>query len=80
MSGAESGGRIVGTAIYFVSFSTWTGRHGLYLDDLVVNEAHRSSMEGRTTYRLSGDALAELAEAPEQLVQGDSRPNEHLLT
>jgi hypothetical protein len=39
MSVAESGGRIVGTAIYFVSFSTWTGRHGLYLEDLVVNDA-----------------------------------------
>jgi GNAT superfamily N-acetyltransferase len=44
---AETAGRVVGMAIYFVSFSTWTGRHGLYLEDLFVEPAHRSAGVGR---------------------------------
>jgi GNAT superfamily N-acetyltransferase len=44
---AETAGRAVGTAIYFVSFSTWTGRHGLYLEDLFVEPNHRSAGVGR---------------------------------
>jgi ribosomal protein S18 acetylase RimI-like enzyme len=30
-----------------VSFSTWTGHHGLYLEDLFVEPAHRSQGVGR---------------------------------
>jgi GNAT superfamily N-acetyltransferase len=44
---AEVDGSVVGMAIYFVSFSTWTGRHGLYLEDLFVEPAHRSRGIGR---------------------------------
>ena len=44
---AEVDGSVVGMAIYFVSFSTWTGRHGLYLEDLFVEPAHRSQGIGR---------------------------------
>jgi GNAT superfamily N-acetyltransferase len=33
---AERDGRVVGMAIWFVTFSTWTGRHGIYLEDLYV--------------------------------------------
>ncbi|MGA3220914.1 MAG: GNAT family N-acetyltransferase, partial [Acidimicrobiales bacterium] len=33
---AEADGKVIGIAVYFVSFSTWTGRHGLYLEDLFV--------------------------------------------
>jgi GNAT superfamily N-acetyltransferase len=44
---AETAGRLVGMAIYFVSFSTWTGRHGLYLEDLFVEPAYRSAGVGR---------------------------------
>ena len=45
---AELDGSVVGMAIYFVSFSTWTGRHGLYLEDLFVEPAHRSRGIGRS--------------------------------
>ena len=38
---------IIGIAVYFVSFSTWTGRHGLYLEDLFVVPQHRSQGVGR---------------------------------
>ena len=44
---AEVDGVVVGMAVWFVSFSTWTGRHGLYLEDLVVSQAHRGRGIGR---------------------------------
>ena len=37
---------IVGIALWFVTFSTWTGRHGIWLEDLFVDEAHRGSGYG----------------------------------
>lgn len=45
---AESGGEIVGCALWFLNFSTWRGVHGLYLEDLYVRPAHRGSGFGRT--------------------------------
>jgi GNAT superfamily N-acetyltransferase len=39
---AEDERSVVGMAIYFASFSTWTGRHGLYLEDLFVEPACRA--------------------------------------
>ncbi len=44
---AEAEGKVIGIAVYFVSFSTWTGRHGLYLEDLFVVPEHRSRGVGR---------------------------------
>ena len=38
---------VVGTAVSFVSFSTWHGRHGIRLEDLVVDEAYRGRGVGR---------------------------------
>lgn len=104
---AETAGATVGIAIYFLSFSTWTGQHGIYLEDLFVVPDHRGSGVGRalmaalarravdlgcrrlewavldwnepavgfyrslgavamdewTTFRLSGQSLAELADS-----------------
>ncbi len=37
----EREGAIVGIAVWFVTYSTWTGRHGLWLEDLYVDEAQR---------------------------------------
>jgi len=37
---AEVDGVIVGTAIFYVAYSTWKGKM-VYLDDLVVTESHR---------------------------------------
>lgn len=37
----EREGRIVGIAIWFLTYSTWTGRHGIWLEDLYVDEAQR---------------------------------------
>jgi GNAT superfamily N-acetyltransferase len=38
---------IVGMALYYRSFSTWTGRPGIYLEDLYVRPAHRGLGVGR---------------------------------
>ena len=102
---AEVDGEVVGMALWFLSFSTWRGVHGIYLEDLYVTPAHRGAgygkallahlarrcvdaghgrlewsvldwntpaidfyvglgavpMDGWTTHRLTGDALAALA-------------------
>lgn len=44
---AEEAGTPVGVAVWFVSFSTWTGQHGIYLEDLFVRPAARGGGHGR---------------------------------
>lgn len=44
---AQAGGEVVGCALWFVSFSTWRGVHGIYLEDLYVRPAHRGAGLGR---------------------------------
>lgn len=44
------GDAIVGTAVWFVNFSTWTGRHGLYLEDFVVSERVRGRGFGKQLF------------------------------
>ncbi len=39
--------RIAGLAVWFVSFSTWRGRHGIWLEDLFVSPEHRGLGLGR---------------------------------
>lgn len=38
---------VVGMALWFVTFSTWTGRHGIWLEDLFVDPAARGLGIGR---------------------------------
>jgi GNAT superfamily N-acetyltransferase len=40
---AETEQRIAGFALWFLNFSTWTGRHGIYLEDLYVRPEDRGS-------------------------------------
>ena len=51
---AEVQGEVVGFALWSVTFSTWTGKHGLWLEDLFVQPTHRGSGLGKAL-------LAELA-------------------
>jgi len=48
---AEVDGAGVGCAIWFLSFSTWTGTHGIWLEDLYVTPAHRGSGLGQELLR-----------------------------
>jgi len=40
-------GDIVAFALWFLSFSTWQGYHGIYLEDLYVRSEHRGAGYGR---------------------------------
>src|ERR1044072_1872278 len=44
---AADGDRIAGFAIWFVSYSTWLGTHGIYLEDLFVHPDHRGGGHGK---------------------------------
>lgn len=43
---AEAEGEVVGTALWFLNFSTWQGVPGLYLEDLYVRQSHRGGGHG----------------------------------
>lgn len=44
---AEVDSAVVGCALWFLNFSTWRGVHGIYLEDLYVQPAHRGAGLGR---------------------------------
>lgn len=56
---AEADGRVVGVAIWFLNYSTWTGRPGLYLEDFMVEDGQRGRGTGRALFRaLAAEAVA----------------------
>ena len=55
----DAAGEPVGMALWFLNFSTWEGRHGIYLEDLYVRPAARGLGVGAAL-------LATLAEVCEQ--------------
>lgn len=40
-------GEVAGFAVWFLNYSTWTGTHGIYLEDLFVRPAHRGRGYGK---------------------------------
>lgn len=48
---AELNGSAVGFAAYFFNYSTWLGRHGIYLEDLFVTPEARGSGAGLALLR-----------------------------
>jgi GNAT superfamily N-acetyltransferase len=52
----EKGEQVVAIAVWFLNYSTFTGRHGIYLEDLFVREDERRSGYGRALLK----ALAEV--------------------
>ena len=55
----EHQGRPIGYAVYFFNYSTWLGKHGLYLEDLSVSPEARGLGAGKALLR----HLAQLAVA-----------------
>ena len=56
---AEKDGRAVGLAVWFLNFSTWTGKHGIYLEDLFVDPDVRRGGVARALFAaLAGEAKA----------------------
>ena len=56
---AEVDGVVVGMALFFINFSTWSGRNGLYLEDLYVSPDARGSGIGKALLaRLARIAVA----------------------
>ena len=55
---AERDGVAIGFALFFHNFSTWTGKRGIYLEDLYVTPAARGSGAGKALLvHLAGLAL-----------------------
>ena len=42
-----AGSEVAGLALWYITFSTWRGRHGLWLEDLFVRPVHRRLGLGR---------------------------------
>lgn len=55
----DEGPTVTGLAIWFLTFSTWTGRHGIWLEDLFVDPEQRGSGLGLALLR----SLAQVCEA-----------------
>jgi GNAT superfamily N-acetyltransferase len=56
---AEADGVAVGLALFFTNFSTWTGKPGLYLEDLfVMPEARGQGLGKALLVHLAGIAVA----------------------
>ena len=56
---AEVDGQVVGIAVWFLTFSTWTGGNGLWLEDLVVHPDLRGAgLGGQLLRTLAGLCVA----------------------
>jgi GNAT superfamily N-acetyltransferase len=51
--------RIVGIAVWFLNYSTWTGRSGIYLEDLFVDDSERGLGYGKALLRTLAQLCAE---------------------
>ncbi|HYN75799.1 MAG TPA: GNAT family N-acetyltransferase [Candidatus Limnocylindria bacterium] len=40
-------GSLVGFALWYVTYSTWEGKHGIYLEDLFIRPQHRGTGLGK---------------------------------
>lgn len=56
---AEEDGEAVGFALFFHNFSTFRGRHGLYIEDIFVDQIHRGKGHGKILFK----ELARIAKA-----------------
>lgn len=55
----EIDGLVVATAVWFLNYSTWTGRPGIFLEDLIVDAHARGAGAGRLLFAaLAREAVA----------------------
>lgn len=43
----NNAGEVIGFALYFLNYSTWLGKHGIYLEDLYVRPQFRGTGAGK---------------------------------
>ena len=56
----EINGNAAGFALYFYNYSTWTGKYGLFLEDLYVSREHRTQGAGKALLKhLANIAIVE---------------------
>ena len=71
---AERRGTALGLAMFYPTFSSWSGQRGLFLEDLYVREAARGLSVGRLLLaELARIAGARGATRIDLVVQGDNR-------
>jgi GNAT superfamily N-acetyltransferase len=58
---AEAGGRAVGFALYFTTFSTFLCKPGIYLEDVFVEPQHRGAGIGKACSRASRSSWSSAA-------------------
>ncbi|MPQ99902.1 GNAT family N-acetyltransferase [Modestobacter sp. I12A-02628] len=55
----DAAGEVVGFALWFRTFSTWRGTHGIHLEDLYVRPGQRGGGHGRELLRTLAEVCAE---------------------
>lgn len=58
-AGDGRGTKVVGIALWYLTFSTWQVRNGIWLEDLYVEEAHRGSGLGVALLRTLADTCVQ---------------------
>jgi GNAT superfamily N-acetyltransferase len=56
---AEDNGLVVGISIWFLNYSTWLGKPGIYLEDLYIDPAYRSKGYGLALLKELGKICVE---------------------
>ena len=57
--GTDGGAAPVGFALWFRNYSTWTGKHGVYLEDLYVRQEARGEGHGAALLRTLAEICVE---------------------
>ncbi|MEV0158507.1 GNAT family N-acetyltransferase [Nonomuraea fuscirosea] len=56
---AEQDGEVAGFTLWFLTYSTWRGVHGIYMEDLYVRPEHRGGGHGVALMRRLAEICAE---------------------
>ena len=76
---AEVDGEVVGMAVWFLSYSTWTGTHGVWLEDLYVAPERRGLGLGQELLRTLAQVCVDARLPPARVVGPRLEHPEHRL-